>query len=286
MSRPGQGSGGGLVRDLRSKAWCWQDKESIRLIRRHWQSAPPEATTLAAALGIYLVLTELASNSSSPATFTAPRKRMADWAGVSERTLLRYIRAFEALGLLRVEERRVPGDESVQLPNAYALLDPPIATPEGVTPTPPPTPSGDALTPPAPADPPPGRASRSPGGRADAPRPGGADATDREERPLLEKTDQSEETPGQQVAPEGTRIWARAQHILAGELSRANYTTWIDGLQVGEWNDPRLTLRAPSSYVRDWTQTRLRGVLEQATTAAAGRRITVRIVDRAAGSGD
>lgn len=275
----GPAEGASAVRDLRSKAWCWQDKEAIRLIRRHWQSAPPEATTLAAALGIYLILTELASNSSSPAQFSAPRRRMADLAGVSERTLLRYIRAFEALGLLQVEERRVPGDESVQLPNAYALLDPPApaggastppgqpadtATPEGVAPAPP----GETAPLSRPADTP-------RGGRARAPRAGGAHATDREERFPLEKPTAEKQGGFQQTADQ---VWATARETLARELTKANYSTWVEGLQAIGRSEHGLTLGAPSSYVRDWVRTRLRSVIEQAVAEAVGRRLSVEFV--------
>ena len=274
----------GTVRDLRSKAWCWQDKEAVRLIRRHWQSAPPEATTLAAALGIYLVLTELASNSNNPAAFSVPRRRMADLAGVSERTLLRYIRAFEALGLLRVEERRVPGDESVQLPNAYALLDPPA--PAGMASTPPGLRDGVATAPPHSADPPSRQATVTRGGCADATRPGSVGAIDQEEfhqeKPIREEQREEErkreKTKRDQWGLIGDEIWERARQILARELTRANYTTWIEGLRVSGSDDQTLTLGAPSAYVLSWVQTRLRGAIEKAVIAASGHRLTVQFV--------
>jgi hypothetical protein len=287
MSRPAsrQGAAGedrsvGLVRDLRSKAWCWQDKEAVRLIRRHWQSAPPEATTLAAALGVYLVLTELASNASNPASFSAPRRRMAELAGVSERTLLRYIRAFEALGLLRVEERRLPGDESVQLPNAYALLDPP--PPEGVALAPPPATDPTASTPPPAAGPSSGRAPAPRRGRADATRPGSADAIDQEEFHQEETSKEERRNQDDKRCDTeelgGSEIWERAQQILVCELTRANYSTWIEGLQVAGWTNQTITLSAPSAYVLDWVQTRLRGAIEKAIIAAGGRRVAVQFV--------
>ncbi|HEX2174105.1 MAG TPA: DnaA N-terminal domain-containing protein [Dehalococcoidia bacterium] len=275
----------GTVRDLRSKAWCWQDKESVRLIRRHWQSAPPEATSLAAALGIYLILTELASNSSSPAEFSAPRRRMAEMAGVSERTLLRYIRAFEALGLLQVEERRVPGDESVQLPNAYLLLDPPApdggastlpgggsrsVRPEGVAPASPVRPA----PPPRKADPSPRQADRTGGGRAHASRSGSGNATDREEGYPLEKH-VGEEAGDQSTSEE---VWAAARQILARDLTRSNYTTWVEGLRAIGSADGTLTLAAPNGYVLDWVRTRLRSIVERAVAEAARRRLRVDLV--------
>lgn len=274
----------GLVRDLRSKAWCWQDKESIRLIRRHWQNSPPEATTLASALGIYLVLSELASNSNSLAEFSAPRRRIAELVGVSERTLLRYIRAFEALGLVRVEERRVPGDESVQLPNAYSLLDPPAATPDRGASTPPhpadaaAMPEGVTPAPPRMPETPSRRATTPRGGRIHALRSGSVDAIDQEEYP--QEKQQTQEEVGREDRNDGTALWLDVRAQLERELTRSNFATWIADLESAGYTGTVLALSAPNSYVLDWVQTRLRGVIERAASAVAGRRIGIELTVR------
>ncbi len=81
-----------------------------------------------------------------------------------------------------------------------------------------------------------------------------------------------------QAPTDSSELWRRARRTLANELTRANYRTWIEPLQVAATTDDALTLEAPTDYIKEWVETRLRGMIEKTVIAAAGRRLVVRFV--------
>lgn len=90
------------------------------------QFTGPERRT---AVAVYHALSEIANEERGrDAGFSATRTRVADYAGVSKRTLDRFIDRLEGIGLLEVTRRSVGG---AHVPNHYALLSPAagVATP-------------------------------------------------------------------------------------------------------------------------------------------------------------
>lgn len=108
------------VPDRRRPPFCYQTIDALAAIR-----ATLAGSKLVSALGIYLVLTEVANAKGGAAArggFRATRKEIAKSVGVSIDTLDRYVTLLEEAGVLRVEKRMVDG---VNLPNVWALVDPP-----------------------------------------------------------------------------------------------------------------------------------------------------------------
>lgn len=119
------------VIDRRRGPFCYQTHEALDAIRALFD--PGKRAT---ALGIYLVLTEVANRDGGEIArggFTARRKEIAALAGVSLDTLDRYIGGLVEAGVLEVTKARTG---PVNLPNVWVLRDPPDAPPSrtsGVT---------------------------------------------------------------------------------------------------------------------------------------------------------
>lgn len=114
----GEGRDAGVVVDERRPAFCYQTHEALDLIRKHFESNRRQT-----ALAIYLVLTETANRLGGERArrgFSAARSEIAESAGVSVRTLDRYVGDFERFGLIAVERTKVG---NVNLPNRWKLLD-------------------------------------------------------------------------------------------------------------------------------------------------------------------
>ena len=112
------------IEDRRRPPFCFQTHATLDAIREHFTGAKR-----ATAIAVYVCLTEAANrNGGAPARdgFRAARKEIAQLAGVSVDTLDRYVAEFEQIGVLAVERSKI-GD--VNLPNSWALVDPPGAPP-------------------------------------------------------------------------------------------------------------------------------------------------------------
>lgn len=127
------------IRDHRLAPFCYQTIAARAAIRTHFGHVEPaepargcdrrlgcvagcrfaERSTASA---VYDALTEIANElRGRDAGFSAPRRRVADYAGVTTRTLDKYAREFEVIGVLRVDRRRVGG---LNLPNVWHLVEP------------------------------------------------------------------------------------------------------------------------------------------------------------------
>ena len=172
------------------------------------------------------------------------QKRLAEDLSISERTVRRYVRQLEEQGYIRTVEQQ-------GWVNEYHLLVPyhpgQVARISEEQP----------------------RTARPQGGRQ-------LDLLGKTLRRTPSETRQKEELPTPDV---GTlQLWERASGQLAGELTQANFSTWIAPLRVVGGAPDCLILAAPSDYVLQWVETRLRSTLEKAVIAAAGRRLKVRLV--------
>jgi hypothetical protein len=103
-------------------AFCYQTLEVMALIRERYTGERRRA-----AVAIYQAMTEVANEQRDAGGrngFEAPRRRIADYAGVTVRTLDAYAQDFERLGILTVERRR---DGRLNLPNLWQLHETPGA---------------------------------------------------------------------------------------------------------------------------------------------------------------
>ncbi len=107
------------MKDGRRAPFCWQTIAAMAVIRERFTGEERRA-----AVAIYQAMTEVANelrHAGGRDGFEAPRRRIADYAGVTVRTLDKYVRAFEAAGVLQVEHRR---DGRLNLPNIWRLVEP------------------------------------------------------------------------------------------------------------------------------------------------------------------
>lgn len=105
------------MKDNRRAPFCYQEVAAMAQLRARFVGA--ERRT---AVAVYQALTEIANEERARARdsgFPATRTRIASYAGVTKRTLDRYIADFEGVGLVAVE-RRVGAVGN--LPNLYVLL--------------------------------------------------------------------------------------------------------------------------------------------------------------------
>ena len=96
------------------KPFCWQEKSSLRLIRKMYTNVKRTRT----ALVIYLALTEMASNSGKNDRFMAYRSQIAELSATSPSTIDRYIDDFVQIGLLSKRNRR---KKLINLSNCWYL---------------------------------------------------------------------------------------------------------------------------------------------------------------------
>jgi hypothetical protein len=126
------------VRDGRRAPFCWQEVATLRAIKDRCERAGADgrALTLAHALAIYVAMTWLANDrfrAGGRDGFDASRAEIAAHAGVTDRTVDRYVDVFTELGILAIERRR---DGALNLPNRWVLMErggelssPPLANP-------------------------------------------------------------------------------------------------------------------------------------------------------------
>jgi hypothetical protein len=102
-------------RHIKDAAFCWQHKKVLTFIRDTFS----ESDQAASALAVYVAMTKLGSDFGSE-TFTAAKALIAHTAGVSVSTVERLLKAFEQLGLVKIERRAIAG--AFKAPNTYTLL--------------------------------------------------------------------------------------------------------------------------------------------------------------------
>lgn len=171
------------------------------------------------------------------------QKRLAEDLGISERTVRRYMRVLEEHGYIRTVEQQ-------GWVNEYHLLIPYH----------------------------PGQVARITEEHPRTARPQGTgqhDLLERTTQGTPSETRQKEELP---ISFTHRQLWEQASQLLAAELTKANFSTWIAPLRVSAGTPDCLTLATPSDYVLQWVETRLRSTLEKAVMTAAGRRLKVRLV--------
>jgi len=112
------------VKDARRAPFCYQTLAAVNAIRARFPISREHPTNRerTVAQAIYLALTFEANEQRRRDGFRASRKRIAELAGTSDRTLDRYVAIFEELGLLEVERQR-ERDGGMHLPNLWTLIE-------------------------------------------------------------------------------------------------------------------------------------------------------------------
>ena len=85
------------------------------------------------------------------------------------------------------------------------------------------------------------------------------------------------EEPRQQVSGEVLRIWQACSTYLAGELSRADYDTWVRSCQPYEYDAQGNTFRVgvANAYARDWLNSRVSRLLSNYVIGLLGKSVQV-----------
>lgn len=107
-----------MLRDIRQSPFAWQHRRALDILATEY-----DGQSRITAIGIYTVLTWLASESHTPDQLTAYLERVAERCGVSAVTVRRYLHRFQELGLLRIEQHFI--NYKVHDRNTYYLTTPP-----------------------------------------------------------------------------------------------------------------------------------------------------------------
>src|SRR5258708_6314795 len=99
------------LRNIKSCAWCWQQKDALRQIRDAFDGT----NTVSSGLGVYVALTEIASDSQSD-VFKTTHRHIAGLSGLSTRTIQSRLADLEKIGLITVET------SEFHAPGTYRLL--------------------------------------------------------------------------------------------------------------------------------------------------------------------
>lgn len=103
-------------RNIKAAPFCWQAKQSLRVIREAFD----ESTFLDQALAVYLTHSELASDEQT-ATYTATRRKIAERSGVSITRVRVINEKLRALKLLDWKQNKIEGTCELSA-NTYTML--------------------------------------------------------------------------------------------------------------------------------------------------------------------
>ena len=74
------------------------------------------------------------------------------------------------------------------------------------------------------------------------------------------------------------QIWQAALMDLQAQTPRASFETWVRPLSAVSFDDDMFVLRAPSTFARDWLESRLLADVRESLARIVGRPIQVRVV--------
>ncbi len=107
-----------MMRDIRSSPFAWQHREALDVL-----AVAYDGQSRITAIGVYTVITWLASEQRTPDHLSAYLEVIAERCGISAVTVRRYLHRFEELGILRIEHHQI--SHKVHDRNTYYLIDPP-----------------------------------------------------------------------------------------------------------------------------------------------------------------
>lgn len=90
--------------------FCWQNKSVTRYIRKQMNGASNRASVL----GVYIALTEIASDEQS-SVFEAGQPHIAEYAGISVSTVKRAEKTLEELGVVIIDRPKLRGHNTYKL---------------------------------------------------------------------------------------------------------------------------------------------------------------------------
>jgi chromosomal replication initiator protein len=76
------------------------------------------------------------------------------------------------------------------------------------------------------------------------------------------------------------QIWQATLADLEAQISRGSFETWIRHVSAVSFNRGVFVVAAPSSYARDWIETRMLGDIRQSLTRVVGRPVQVEVTVR------
>ena len=80
----------------------------------------------------------------------------------------------------------------------------------------------------------------------------------------------------QQLSPQ--QVWEAALGELQLQMARANYETWLRDTEAADFDGETFTVGAPSAFVAEWLERRLRSVVRKTLLGLLGRAVAVRFV--------
>ncbi|MEX2375617.1 MAG: DnaA/Hda family protein, partial [Dehalococcoidia bacterium] len=78
------------------------------------------------------------------------------------------------------------------------------------------------------------------------------------------------------MSDEPFQLWQAALKVLAAQVSRANYDTWLEGTVGVRFEDDVLTVGTRSEFVTEWLQKRLRPAILRTLAEIHGNSIEIR----------
>jgi len=113
-----------MLRDIRAAPFCWQHREAIDRLCVYY-----DGQSRSTAVGVYTLLTYLASDQHTPDQARAFVATIAELCGLGQSTVRRYLNDFESLGILTIERSMIGGRLNDM--NRYLLVTPPPASGRG-----------------------------------------------------------------------------------------------------------------------------------------------------------
>src|SRR5687767_7194831 len=80
------------------------------------------------------------------------------------------------------------------------------------------------------------------------------------------------------------QIWQTALGELQATSPGATFQTWVRNTTGQELRDDTFVIAAPSTFAKEWIETRFRGEIESVLARVVGRRVTIHVtVDKSGG---
>jgi hypothetical protein len=120
----------------------------------------------------------------------------------------------------------------------------------------------EGVQPPSPGEEPPSPREGSPSPHEEPPSPSETknnQEKNQEEEPKEDARARGQNSTSQPPAlPPPLQVWGQTAGMLALEMSRADYQTWVQPLTPTGWHGSKLRIAAANQYGRDWVESRLK----------------------------
>lgn len=90
--------------------------------------------------------------------------------------------------------------------------------------------------------------------------------------------EEPEEEPTPEIANEPARAWNATRCQLQADMAKATFDSWVFGLKLKEFDDGVFVIEAPSTYARDWNESRLASTIRRHLTGIMNQTVDVKFV--------